>query len=272
MVTKYNTKTGFIGAGRTGTSMAGHLASKGVEIAGFYDIVPAKSVFKPFPSAAALAEESDVIFITVPDSQIKNVWAGLKTLSLKNKLVIHTSGALTSAVFDGIDKTGAAGCSAHPVYAISAKNTSLENVPFTIEGNTEALQRAAEFFNKPGNPVFIINPENKPLYHAACVVLSNLAVALAKTGADLFAKAGLPQDAWKKLFSANAENIINKGITGALTGPVERGDAETIKKHLSVLNGDAADIYRSLSLALLPAAKEKHPHRNYDAVENILKK
>ena len=69
----------------------------------------------------------------------------------------------------------------------------------------------------------------------------------------------------------NAQNILQNGVVKALTGPIDRGDAVTVAKHLQVLTGETLEIYRHLSLELINIAKKKNPAKDYGEIQNLLK-
>ncbi|WP_424244343.1 putative short-subunit dehydrogenase-like oxidoreductase (DUF2520 family) [Elusimicrobium posterum] len=265
--------TGFIGAGKVGMSMAKHFKSHGHTVCGFYtvDTDPREDIFTFAPSPAELLQTADIIFITTPDGEIEKVWREIKKQPLNGKIICHASGALSSAVFDGAKDLGAYAFSTHPLTAVKDKQTPLDNVSFVIEGDASKLEEIKSFFEAMQNPVITINPENKTLYHAACVMVSNLITGLVETGSDLFDKLDIPQSVWLPLFLNNAANIKEAGIINSLTGPVERNDAKTIAAHLAVLEGETKEIYTKLSHALLAVAKQKNPQRDYTETEKVLK-
>jgi predicted short-subunit dehydrogenase-like oxidoreductase (DUF2520 family) len=246
---------------------------------------------KAFESSQALIEASDVVFITVPDDMIAKVWAdltqGFPTLpdpqplqrdprpaqpQLAGKTLCHCSGSLTSALFQDAQKYGAYACSLHPLFAISDRQTAWKQLSescFTYEGSEAAYDRLAPLLQFMGNKIGRIDADKKVLYHAACVFFSNLAVGLAGCGEALLKSCGLDKDfaetAWHALFLGNSENIVKKGTTNALTGPAERGDTETIQKHIAALKANTAQyatntlaIYKELTEVLLEIAAEKH--------------
>ncbi|MDR0952785.1 MAG: NAD(P)-binding domain-containing protein, partial [Elusimicrobiota bacterium] len=131
-------KIGFIGAGRAGVSLGNYFKASGLEVAGYFSKnYPAASAFnfKKYKDIASLASSADLIFIATPDDQIPPVWAELKKQPLKGKIICHLSGAKTSAIFKGIEKTGAAGFSTHPLFVFNNYKTPLKKVYFTVEGN-----------------------------------------------------------------------------------------------------------------------------------------
>ena len=106
-------------------------------------------------------------------------------------------------------------------------------------------------------------------------MVSNLVCALAYEGMETFKACGLDEDfaesAWRSLFLGNAENTASVGPVRALTGPVERGDAATVARHLAALSGDAREIYLLLSRTLVETARLKNPDRDYSELTGILK-
>ncbi|MDR1123759.1 MAG: DUF2520 domain-containing protein, partial [Elusimicrobiota bacterium] len=181
-------------------------------------------------------------FITTPDGQIAAAAGELKKYPLKNKIICHASGALPAKIL-GVKNAA----SAHPLCAVASPRASLKNITFVLEG--PAAPALAKIFKKAGNPVIKIKPENKILYHAACVMAGNLNFALLQAAADLFKKAAIPPAAWRGLFEASCKNFFEQGPK-ALTGPLARGDAQTVKMHIKALRGPAKNIYTALSKAL----------------------
>ncbi|WP_347254190.1 Rossmann-like and DUF2520 domain-containing protein [Leminorella grimontii] len=269
---------GFIGAGKVGFALGSYFTTKGKSVAGYYSRsfqdAQAAARFtqsESFHSLPELIVACDTLFITVPDGEIGAVWREVAQHSLQDKIVCHCSGALSSEVFDGARPLGAYGYSLHPLLAISDKTHSaqaLATACFTLEGNEARLGEMTRLVESLGNRVAVIDAANKARYHAACVTVSNLVIALAKVGSDLFSQCGFDDDfstkAWNSLFLGNAENVCRVGVKDALTGPLERGDDATIRQHLEALgDGELREIYLLLSKQLLDVAREKHPQRDY---------
>ena len=242
-------KFAFIGMGLAGSALGAHLAGRGLRVAGFYDVKPgAGRGFKRFDSVQDLAAAADIIFITVPDGKIAQAAKNLKKYPLKNKIICHASGALPAQILDVKNA-----CAAHPLCALPRPRTKLDGVTFALEG--PAAGTMAKIFKKTENPTVKISAKDKPLYHAACVIAGNLNFALLQTAADLFKKTKIPPAAWRGCFDASCSNFFDKGLK-ALTGPLKRGDAQTIKTHLKALRGPAKDIYKTLSKVLSQNIKE----------------
>lgn len=126
---------------------------------------------RAFSSLEEIVKNCDVIWITTPDSEIRSVWESIQTLSVRDKIICHFSGSLSSVVFSNRDGKGINACSIHPMYAFNQKFTSyqqLKDVLFTMEGDSEAVFAMKFLFEKMGNTVYIISPEQK------CVIMRQL--------------------------------------------------------------------------------------------------
>lgn len=277
-------RVGIIGAGKLGTALGRHWVAHGVALVGYASRSNASAQeaaaftgSRAYTNPAALLADCDMVFLTVPDGAIAPLWREIVGLPLHGKTICHCSGALTSDVFEDIAQTGAEGFSVHPLFAAHDRFTAhagLEGASFTLEGKGSGREALCEWLRGMGNPCGVIAAEHKTRYHAACVVVSNLVVGLAQTGADLFASCGLEPDfsenAWRALFLGNAQTLCREGPVASLTGPVERGDAKTVGAHLAALDGPGREIYRLLSATLVQVAKEKHPEREYQPIEDLL--
>jgi len=279
-------KIGFIGAGRVGFTLGKYFQDHGKIVSGYYSHNPRSakeaSEFtktRCFRTLEQVVDTSDVLFLTVPDGQIAPVWDMLKQYKLEGKIVCHCSGAISSAVFSEIDQVQAFGYSIHPLFAVSSKLTSnqqLSNAYFTIEGSPEKLALMKELIESMGNPVGIIDASKKVLYHAAAALISNHLTGLIWLAVGLMEKCGFDEDfsgkALLPLMLGQCENVARKGAVDALTGAVERNDFTTVQRHLEALtDNDTREIYRLLSLKLLEISEEKHPGRDYTAMRTQLK-
>jgi predicted short-subunit dehydrogenase-like oxidoreductase (DUF2520 family) len=275
---------GFIGAGKVGTTLGKYFAERGYAVRGYFsgceENAEASARFtgsKAYDSMERLAADSTAIFLTVPDRAIGDVWEELKKADINGKYICHCSGALSSRVFEGISARGAAGLSVHPLAAIDSRWDShryMHSVSFTVEGEAAAAADMKVFLRSMGNPAETIDADKKDVYHAGAVFLTNFVVALAHTGAELLLSCGpdraFVEGASRQLFLANAENICARGAVSALTGPVERGDAETVRRHLKCLKEPVRSLYVLLSRELLRVARAKNPERNYEEIEEEL--
>jgi len=277
-------RIGFIGAGKVGFTLGKYFKDRGADITGYYSRNPdsAKEAAgftgtNHFDSLRLILSESDTLFLTVPDTSIKFVWDDLKAMPVHNKLICHCSGALSSCVFDGIEDSQAFGYSIHPFFAVSSKYESYKVINqafFTLEGNEKHLEDIKRFIEQMGNRVHIISECQKIKYHAAAVFLSNHVAALAHTGCKMLRNCGFEEEviltALRTLFLSYCGNIAENGIVKTLTGPVERNDLITVKKHLDCINGNEKRLYGYLSAQLIEVAKEKHNDCDYSAIELMI--
>ncbi|MDR1873196.1 MAG: DUF2520 domain-containing protein [Deltaproteobacteria bacterium] len=273
---------GFIGAGKAGFSLGQYLVAKGQTVVGYASKSPepaqeaaslTKSAF--FSDPAKLVAQADLIFITVPDGLIGEVWSTLADLPVKGKIFAHVSGSLSSEVFRGIQETGAYGLSLHPLMAIPDKYDSyklLYETFFAIEGDEPALSQVMGLVASWGNEVQPLDKSKKALYHCAASIVSNFTVALAFTGAALLESCGLSEakQALFRLTLNNARSIFEYGPVAALTGPVERGDVATVAGHLAVLSPEDQELYKLLAKKLLKVASLKRPDKDYAPLAELL--
>lgn len=272
-------KIGFIGAGKVGFSLGKYFKSKGQELSGYfsrtYNSAKDAADFTEslaFSYLSDLINESDILFITVNDDSIHDVWEEISKYDICGKILCHCSGLLTSEIFDGIHTCKASGISVHMLYAVSNKYTSfkgLQNAAFTIEGDEQSRQVMLSILSSFGNKVREIEAAHKVKYHAACCA-SNLMVALADMSASMLCECGFTYDEAQEfimpLLVGSALNMKNQGIRKALTGPVDRNDVETVNKHLSCLDSNRLSIYTELSKILVDIAKCNHPENDYTAI------
>ena len=290
-------KAGIIGAGKVGFTLGKYFVTHGtdVQVTGYYSRNPESAreaaTFtgtRFFEDLAGITKDSDILFITVPDGAILDVWNDMACLPIKEKVICHCSGSISSTVFFDGENLGANIYSVHPLYAISDKCESwkhLNKAYFTVEGSAENLDEIKSIFERAGNKVIAMGAENKSLYHCGAVVVSNLVNGLFQVGAEMLVKCGFDKKDAKKalvpLFTGNADTLAEKGVAAALTGPVERNDLSTITKHIEAIKAAWINeseekvgyemIYLLLSEKLLSIAQEKHLDSDYLKMTEVIK-
>lgn len=278
-------KFGFIGAGKVGFSLGKYLADNNQRVVGYYsefkeDVLEAAEFTgsNSYLQLEQLVKDSEVLFLTVPDGMIEAVWNQIKETDISGKIICHTSGALSSEVFSDISERGGFGFSIHPLFAVSDKYHSYKELSgsyFTIEGSKEKVEDMRALFESFGNTVCIISKKDKVKYHGAAAIASNLVVGLIGLSEQLLVECGFDKEsahnALSPIIKGNVEHIINDGCEKALTGPIERNDITTVKKHLGVLEGDSFAAYKAVSRQVLKIAKVKNKDRDYGKMEDILK-
>lgn len=230
-----------------------------------------------------------MVFLSVPDKSIKEIAKEISLLKLNFKKLtfIHLSGAFDSSTLTALAEKGASVGSMHimqtfPLQRKVSIRNSYAAIESDIQGVKDYLSELAGTLNLRS---FEISKKEKISYHIAAVYASNFINALMYAASDLFKDIkGLPEDPFEVLepiIKSVLVNIRKSGAVNALSGPVERGDAGTIKKHLQLLrkkNKLLLNSYTSLSLLLLNAADEKHlaldnkDVPNKDKIKKLLKK
>ena len=278
---------GFFGAGRVGVSLGRYFYAKNQKISGYYSrntdnarMAAELTKSKLCSQIGELVSESDIIFVTVSDSALSEVWRQIKSCGVKNKILCHCSGALSSDIFEDAESLGAYAYSVHPIFAINDKESSykeLHKAFFTIQGSAEKIGVITGLFDELNNPYKIIDSAQKCKYHAALATASNLVIGLYHMSARLLCECGFSggdaEAALNPLFLNNAVSLTEKGCAAALTGPVDRNDILTVEKHLAALDGSERikDAYKALSSELILIAKEKYPFADYEKLEMLLK-
>lgn len=281
---------GFIGAGRTGCTLGKYLSSTCTEyvtVVGYYsrtkqsaDEAATFTKSKAFNNLEALVDASDILFITTPDRVIKEIWEHIKHYNLKDKIICHFSGSLSSDIFSGIEVTGASCCSIHPMYAFSNKYKSylqFNKACLSIEGKEPAVEKMTKLFaDRLHHKVFKLVPADKAKYHAAAAFASNYITGVMYIAIELLKECSFTESNARELLSAvslsNINAVLETGAINALTGPVERNDVETVKKHLDALKGtEAKEVYTILGKVLVQMAEQKNSDRDYAEIKSLFK-
>jgi len=278
---------GFIGAGKVGFSLGRYFAENGIPLSGYYSLhVQSAAEAAKFTGSevyyelAGIVRDSDVIFLTVPDGAVAEVYESIKEMGIDGKCICHCSGAMSAEeTFPDISEYGASGYSIHPLFPISSKYESfkeLQSAFFCIEGSEEHLGDWEKLFARLGNDIRVIPGSMKSEYHAACAISSNLVCALVAKSISLMEKCGFSENealrAFKPLIMSNIKRILAVGPQEALTGPVERNDIETVARHIQCMDNDTdRDMYRAVSRKLVEIAQYKHPENDYSEMKKLLK-
>jgi predicted short-subunit dehydrogenase-like oxidoreductase (DUF2520 family) len=207
------------------------------------------------PGASALADEVDLVFVTVSDDAIAEVASQLRLYA--GQAAVHTSGALAA---DALEPARAAGTdvgSFHPLVAFAEHDASLAaltGATVAVEGGDELVALLAQLATAVGAQPVRLPPAGKQAYHAAAMLAAGGFVGLLDGIAEVARGAGLDEAGALAIYAplirqslANAERV---GIADALTGPFVRGDEGTVRAHLAALSRlapGALDIYRAVA-------------------------
>jgi predicted short-subunit dehydrogenase-like oxidoreductase (DUF2520 family) len=212
----------------------------------------------------------DIIWITVPDDAISEVARQLApSQSWVGKIVLHPSGARTSDELGALKKKGAQVASAHPMMTfVRGRRPRWRDVPFDIEGDKAAVKAAHEIAAALGASPYVLKKQQKTLYHAFGSFASPMVIALMSAMEQVAEASGIPPGTAKKmvwpLLSRTLDNYRRRDAARAFSGPLVRGDVQTVRKHLAELKRtpQAREVY----LALARAAIEQLPVKNKQAL------
>lgn len=221
------------------------------------------------PTTLAGLPPAELTLIATPDAELATSAAALAALAIARPgdIVFHCSGALPSSVLDALRVQGAELASVHPLCSFADPALALGQFGGSYcgcEGDAPALARLAPLFDAIGARRFAIEASGKTLYHAAAVLACNDLVALMEAALRCMAAAGVPAaTAWpalRPLIDGTLANLDCLPPAEALTGPVARGDADTVARQLAAtaaLDPAVADSYRSLAVLALQLAAAK---------------
>ena len=260
-------RVGVIGAGKVGVVLGAALARAGHKVVAVSAVSDA-SVRRaaamlpgvPLRRPLAVVTESDLVLLTVPDDALPGLVNGLAATEapVAGRLLAHASGRYGAGVLDAATRLGGLPLALHPVMTFAGLPDDLNRLSGISFGITApaALRPVAEglVIEMGGEPVFI-DEDHRGLYHAALASGANHLVTLVVEAAELLSKAGVPDPArmLRPLLSAALDNALVLGDAG-LTGPVARGDADTVASHVAALQQASPEALRAyVALARLTA-------------------
>lgn len=273
-----------VGAGNLAAALAPALRNAGYAI----EIVVARSSGASLQRARRLAREvrahalknpieslqAELVWFCVPDAQIAAAARSLGArFSWRERIALHSSGALASDELSLLRKRGAEVASVHPLMTfVRGSRPDLSGVPFAVEGDAAAVRVARQLVRDLGGRAYAIRKEDKAEYHAWGTFSSPLLTALLATTEQVASTAGMnPKSARARMLPILQQTLANYarlGAAGAFSGPIVRGDAETIRRHLHGLRRVPAA--REVYVALVRAALSTLPARNKSALRRIL--
>jgi predicted short-subunit dehydrogenase-like oxidoreductase (DUF2520 family) len=266
-------KTGFIGAGTTGTALAVRLSQKGCPVVAVSSrtLSSAQKLAGLVPNcqvchtAQELADVADLVFITTPDDVIAQVCSEVQWH--KGQSILHCSGAHSVDILESAKKLGTAVGSFHPLQTFADVNQAIENLPgsaFALEAEEPLLSTLKHLTHLLNGNWVKLESGDKVLYHAAAVFACNYLVTLVRLALDLWKDFGVSSKeatrALLPLLRGTLNNIDSIGLPNCLTGPVARGDLGTIERHLRALdakNPSLLTAYKELGLQTIPIALAK---------------
>lgn len=269
----------FLGAGALASGLARRLCERGVRV----PEVLSRPAVESRRRAAALAREvgavpgtmataalaCDVLLLAVPDAAIagtaKSLARRFARRAMRPRVVLHASGARDSSALAPLSALGIATGSAHPMMTFVAAGPppDLRGAYFALEGAPAAVRAGRSIARLLGALSFVLSPEKKPMYHAFGAMLSPMLAAELEAAANLGRRAGISPRVLRALMRPIVErtvaNVLAEGAAHSFSGPLVRGDVDTVKAHLLALaHLPEAKVYRALvayATQTLPVAR-----------------
>lgn len=211
-----------------------------------------------------LPQGTNVLVLAVPDDVLHAVANEVARAgpAPRGCVAFHLSGALSTDVLAPLSAAGYAVGSMHPLQTVADPWSGagrLVGCAYALAGEPAALAIGRELVDALAGRALVVPPALRPAYHAAAVFASNYVVAAAAVVARTLAQAGIPEEdaiaATLPLMRGTMDNIEQLGFAAALTGPVSRGDADTVRLHLSRLSPRERALYSALGRETLRLAR-----------------
>ncbi|GAI96963.1 unnamed protein product, partial [marine sediment metagenome] len=256
-----------------GTALAVRLSSKGYQVVAVSSRSPASaenlaqviSSCRAFDNGQDVVDIAELVFVTTPDDAIARVVSQLKWHV--GQSVVHCSGADSAEILQPARESGAHTGVFHPLQTFASIKQAMGNIPgstFALEAEEPLLNILKDMATTLDGHWIELKATDKVIYHAAAVMACNYVITLVKLATDLWQTFSIPPQqatqALLPLLRGTISNIETIGIPQCLTGPIARGDAGTVKKHLSALEEVAPAVlstYRELGLQTIPIALAK---------------
>ena len=255
-----------LGAGRAGRGLARALGASGVAVTGLHGT---RESAEPRITAGALPpsiRSATIILVTVRDGQLDRALDQIAKAGVaRGAAVLHASGSAEPAGVQALRAADVPSGTFHPLVPFADEDAAahrLRGAWIGIDGDPPARDAARRLATRLGARVLEIPEGSKIRYHAAAVFAANFPIVLAATADRLLREAGVPADeGWPAvlhLMRSAVANVAAQSPAHALTGPIARGDVETVRAHVAALAGDAEALasYRALSRAALALARE----------------
>jgi predicted short-subunit dehydrogenase-like oxidoreductase (DUF2520 family) len=279
-----------VGAGAVGTALARGLVASGHRIEAVLSRTAASAqaladqVSAPVADSswAALPTSVRLVWICVPDDAIASVASALAAVDhpWPTTIVAHTSGAKTAAALAPLGEQGAATMSFHPLQTFTDDTApgAFEDIVVGLEGDDRAVAAGKTLARTLGARPVRLTPDEKARYHCAAALASNGLVALLAVVEEVLTASGTePPSSAAKLVGPLIEqtwaNLEQGTPEGALTGPVARGDEDTVRAHLDALADETphlVPLYGALSTEMVRVAV-RGGHLNAEQAETLLR-
>jgi predicted short-subunit dehydrogenase-like oxidoreductase (DUF2520 family) len=262
------TGVGIVGPGRAGIALAVALREAGVRLLGVHGRRRKRlphGIKLTVGAAPRWLDRASVILLAVQDDEIAplvKAWTQRQALR-RGQVVLHLSGVRSSSVLDPLREHGVFIGGMHPLMtAMGVPDVDADNLAaatFALEGDAAAVRAGRMLAEAVGARSVLLDPAQRPRYHAGAVFAANYVTAMLATAEDLLVSAGFTVPAARAallpLSGAALMNAAGAGPMKALTGPIVRGDTDTIRTNLKALNREERELYRAVGLATVALAQ-----------------
>lgn len=262
-----------VGAGHVGRGLFRAFRASGIDVLGLHGRRPSGYTTSSGALPATIADANTIV-VAVRDEQIDDALAELmnergaagRRRIASGTVVLHTSGGAEPSLVPRLSDFGLSGGTFHPLVPFANPDRApelLRRAWIGIDGDEQAKATSRRLAGHLGARTLDIPSGGKSVYHAAAVMSSNFPVVLASLASGMLTGLGIPersaQQAVHSLMEGAVSNLADSAPEDALTGPIARGDADTVMRHLAAIRGDAEarSVYKRLSLVALAIARKK---------------
>ena len=256
-----------VGHGRAGGALALAARAASHEVVG---VLTRELVDTGWPSLDWETDlpEADIVLIAVRDEAIEEVARRLSARVGEIGVVAHLSGFVPVLALHEIQERGTAVGGFHPLQSLADHQTgaaALSGAYVGIDGDELAVDMLTHFATSLGMEPFRLDDHARPAYHAAAAAASNFVVTALAVSADLFDSAGVDPRVSRPLVERAVANVFDKGPAASLTGPIARGDIDTVIGHLTAAHQVSEHVGRQFRLmaeaTTIRAGREEDLHR-----------
>lgn len=266
---------GVISAGKVGAVLGAALRAAGHSVVGVHAVsedsrTRAESLLPDVPvlEIPEILRRAELVLLAVPDDVLGEVVSGIAEAGhvQAGQLFVHTSGRYGTGVLAPAQQAGAIGLAVHPAMTFTGMSMDLQRLnacAFAVTAPAPVLPIAQALVVEMGGEPVVVAEQDRGTYHAALAHASNHLNTITGQAAEMLARIGVeqPDHVLRPLMHASLDNALASG-EGALTGPIARGDVNTVRHHVELLaaSGLPADIrtaYVSMARATAQRALER---------------
>lgn len=241
------------------------------ELAAVQVMAPGTGMFNPAPGL--------LLFLAVPDSAIGPMAERLSQSGRwEGTTVVHCSGAMPASLLLPLKNKGAEVAAFHPVQTFTPGSglETFRDISVSLQGDEDAVTRLETVVEGLGARVLKVDEVGKLKLHLAAVFISNYLAALMEAAGEIAGDVIGANVNIEEIFGPihvnAAGNIVRSNRRQALTGPILRGDSDTVRRHLDALKGkqDLIQLYARLGLYTLRVAKAVRTEPGHEGIEELL--